>query len=1496
MTKRDMFFSALLTAVVAMLILVAVAAGAELPAAQEPPTLPLPIIPTSPAHAPYDPFRRPETLPRYPAEPLLPPSQSELPWTKPEGIDLDVTYISRAPMFNRYEVWYTPDGKPYLRPGTENDQRWPNQDELVTFTAHVMNKGTVASGSYAFKWLIDDVQVASGTHPGLVPGQEATTTYQWTWDHTVADERLLGQHTVEFVVDPEDAIAETYESNNSHQDRTDALSLVLALTPELYDALETPIDPMWPFSAEDWLQKQIAAMNEAFARSGYPVAPNGVVERVRLDNILVTSAPPPVDWSEDGGFFMAEDDRFGNAYYDPETDVSGALLHELTHQLGIIDMYNLDVPLEVPQVLDKNSRPVQMEFWAVGLYPGLMGDPGTRPPFYSEHTALALNANKGYRRGYYGEYLYDVPEQTHLRILDNQGDPSSGVTINLYQMASSPNMMGSLHGVIDNTPEISVETDAAGLALLPNRPVGDPVWTHTGHILTDNPFGVIDVVGRNDEFLVEIRKDLHQEFLWLDITRFNLAAWNGETTIAIQSHVPPAGVPPSPDKLHGTLEYGRVKLQWQEHIRTTSSISSYNVYQTEGPAAAWTRIVTGTTAQSCDLPFDYGVRASGYAVTAEDNSGTESGFGDLFWALRLRNPAAIAVDEHGQRVVLDPQNGYALLLQSPEGQYFDTMGSYDLHLEFSNYMARAENGRLIISHPADYYSSRHSVRVTDHEANLAFEFGEQGSDPGQFETPSGVAVWGDPCTFGGPYTTDAHTLLLLHFDGSYTGDEGEPGTPNGTDLVVGKFDQGVQVDATDTLVYETVGNLEREQGAIEFWVKPQWDGDDGQSYTLFEVGNTWFNRMRIMKDGANNLRFMVWDSTTEYGVAYNIGHWQAGEWHHVAATWQAPHIALFVDGQERDSRDDANVPDTLADLIYLGSSSWPDQQADAVLDEVRISDIPRIGNSDVCLERILVADSGNHRLQAFTSDGSFVSTYGSYGNSPGQFDNPQGLAVDHHGNIILVDSGNNRLQVLSFDGTSFGFHQSIMAGFNAPTGVVACIDNRILVADTGNHSVKMLDEDGNLLAEYTSPDDTGTDPFVSPRGVLGLVTGDIVVADTGNSRVVTIVNDLHSQGIALTPGWNPVTWPLEPLPDAETALAEIEAQGGDASEACRWLSESDTWECHTKGQPENNFSLELGRGYFFQATTASNWQRSGFPPPDDTRIELQPTWTLMGLPQPPERIQADALLTDMTDQGGDCTELHRWADGRWEGHVRGLPFNDFYPTNDEGYFVKCANAITYAPTQYTVRSQLRALPAPLEAGAMQPAADPAISDVLVTSRHDAAASVTWRTDLASVGWVEYGETPDLGRAAYQDIGTHTAVAARRAHHVTLRDLSPETTYYFRVHSGDAVDDNGGQLYQVTTGATELPLVPYLAYGQVETSDGGPAVGALVRAWLLDGGGGQSEPLSTLVDASGYWSLNLPLDDCAGMDLKLEAIGVMGGEAELTLPACEVRSVPTIVLP
>ena len=329
--------------------------------------------------------------------------------------------------------------------------------------------------------------------------------------------------------------------------------------------------------------------------------------------------------------------------------------------------------------------------------------------------------------------------------------------------------------------------------------------------------------------------------------------------------------------------------------------------------------------------------------------------------------------------MLDPQNGYALLYQLSNGKLFDTRGSVHYHFEFSQYITRDSEGRIILSHPGDLYTSRHSIRVTDREANPLFEFGEQGSGTGQFQTPAGVAVWGQSCGIAGPYSVDAHTLLLLHFDNSVGGAQGEVGTPNGVSFTSGEYAQSVAIDASDTLTYPTASNLNRTQGAIEFWVRPHWNGDDNQNYIFFEAGNDWFNRMRITKDGANNLRFMLWDSTTEYGVAYNVAHWRAGEWHSVAVTWVGTEIALYVDGEQRDGSNTAHPPDTLANTMYIGSSSSLAEQAHADIDELRISDIPRVGNSDTCSYRILVADSGNKRIQAFDAQGNFVAAFGTPG-------------------------------------------------------------------------------------------------------------------------------------------------------------------------------------------------------------------------------------------------------------------------------------------------------------------------------------------------------------------------------------------------------------------------------------------------------------------------------------------------------------------------------------
>ena len=64
-----------------------------------------------------------------------------------------------------------------------------------------------------------------------------------------------------------------------------------------------------------------------------------------------------------------------------------------------------------------------------------------------------------------------------------------------------------------------------------------------------------------------------------------------------------------------------------------------------------------------------------------------------------------------------------------------------------------------------------------------------------------------------------------------------------------------------------------------------------------------------------------------------------------------------------------------------------------------------------------VADTANHRIQVFSSNGTFISKWGKYGCRNGTLRSPEGIAVDHDGNVYVADTANNRIQVFSSNGT-----------------------------------------------------------------------------------------------------------------------------------------------------------------------------------------------------------------------------------------------------------------------------------------------------------------------------------------------------------------------------------------------------------------------------------------------------------------------------------------------
>lgn len=397
------------------------------------------------------------------------------------------------------------------------------------------------------------------------------------------------------------------------------------------------------------------------------------------------------------------------------------------------------------------------------------------------------------------------------------------------------------------------------------------------------------------------------------------------------------------------------------------------------------------------------------------------------------------------------------------------------------------------------------------------------------------------------------------------------------------------------------------------------------------------------------------------------------------------------------------------------------------------------------------------------------------------------------------------------------------------------------------------------------------------------------VVDTANDTPAPALTLMCATQVThqLATGWNLLGLNLisDPIPLAEEALDDIEAQNGNGTEVDEWLNGG--WNAHVHNLPFNNYSLELGKGYFVKSIVDSSWQRAGLPPSNPLPVPLSPGWNLIGLPKLPTTLTAEQLLDGIENQGGNCSEADRWQYGGWTGHIHNLPFNNFTLRTDEGYFVKCSLASTYIPGQ--VHGPEDAWPAATEMAVIEPAAEARVEEVQITNLRDSAFSVVWRTDGASNGWVEYGSTPGMGQVAYDDRGEKTVSAV---HHATVSDLTPESVTYLRIRSSLEAPDQKNEPLQVKMPPSDSPGMPATLYGRVEAVEGTPATGAVVIGRIAPRGGDEAlGSWSAVVDAWGYWVLSLPGDACGSASIELVAIDPTGEEDKLAPVSCAAQSTP-----
>gem|GEM_PF-5382956 len=431
------------------------------------------------------------------------------------------------------------------------------------------------------------------------------------------------------------------------------------------------------------------------------------------------------------------------------------------------------------------------------------------------------------------------------------------------------------------------------------------------------------------------------------------------------------------------------------------------------------------------------------------------------------------------------------------------------------------------------------VQKLDNTGAYASQFGTSGTADGQFAAPKGVAV----DTLGNIYVADSNNNRIQKFTsaGVYSSKFGIIGGGNNQFIKPG----GLAIDGSNLWVADTnndrIIKSDTTFGTFTAWGSAgQGSGyfnepgdvafdDTGHAYvadsynSLIQKFDLTFNPDGTLLNAAFASQ---WDGTE------SAGRDPAGQLYLPGRLLRdaSGDILVADGGNSRIQKFDANG----SFILEFGSAGSGDGQLATPCGLVLDAD----GN-------VFVADGGNpvsnDRVQKFTPVGApgsvtaynYASQFGTSGDGdghddPGQFDDPGGVVIDSRGFIYVVDTGNNRVQRFtsagSFDFEWGGYGQG-NGQFDYPRYIAIDGQDNIYVTDLQNDRVQKFTpvKTGETVTGYQYASQFGSTgnsegKFNWPRGISFDPEGRVYVVDSHNDRIQVFLHMLDITTSAGTGG------------------------------------------------------------------------------------------------------------------------------------------------------------------------------------------------------------------------------------------------------------------------------------------------------------------------------------------------------------------------------------------
>lgn len=143
------------------------------------------------------------------------------------------------------------------------------------------------------------------------------------------------------------------------------------------------------------------------------------------------------------------------------------------------------------------------------------------------------------------------------------------------------------------------------------------------------------------------------------------------------------------------------------------------------------------------------------------------------------------------------------------------------------------------------------------------------------------------------------------------------------------------------LQYATAGNLRAAAGSLEMWVCPlDWTGQEDEFHVFLEALEPgWLVFYRYYQGGV--LLLTGTDGGHYVSATSPPLNWQPGEWHHLAATWRAKRLEVYIDGKPVGFSEGSMLPEKLSDRFWLGDRPWHiARKRQTLIDEVKLYSTP----------------------------------------------------------------------------------------------------------------------------------------------------------------------------------------------------------------------------------------------------------------------------------------------------------------------------------------------------------------------------------------------------------------------------------------------------------------------------------------------------------------------------------------------------------------------------